>query len=72
MATKRAYVETSVISYLTGKLSVNDLVRAHQRVTADWWDRRDEWDCIVSPITLWEIREETPRRPQNDWIGRGA
>ena len=60
MVAKRAYVETSVISYLTGKPSVNDLVRAHQRVTADWWDRRAEWDCVVSPITLWEISRGNP------------
>jgi len=31
------YIETSVISYLTAKLSRDLIVAAHQQITNDWW-----------------------------------
>jgi len=34
----KLYLETSVISYLTARLS-NDLIMAsHQKLTYDWWE----------------------------------
>lgn len=33
-----AYIETSVISYLTGRMSSNLIVAAHQQITQEWWD----------------------------------
>ena len=40
----KAYIETSVVSYLTAKPS-RDLVRAaHQQVTREWWATRDGFE----------------------------
>ena len=52
------YVETSVISYLTARLSANLVVAARQRITRAWWEtRRDGYDLVVSPIVLEEVSE---------------
>ena len=32
-----AYIETSVISYLTGRQSRDAIAAAHQQLTRDWW-----------------------------------
>jgi hypothetical protein len=32
-----AYVETTVISYLTAQASRDIVVAAHQQITRDWW-----------------------------------
>jgi hypothetical protein len=31
------YIETSVISYLTARMSRDLVVAAHQQITQDWW-----------------------------------
>lgn len=36
----RVYVETSVISYLTARLSRDLIVAAHQQLTQQWWSER--------------------------------
>ncbi len=48
MAKPRAYVETSVISYLTAQPSRDLVVAAHQEVTREWWSGRDRFDLLVS------------------------
>jgi len=41
----KLYLETSVISYLTARLSSDLIVVAHQKITSNWWDnRRLEFD----------------------------
>lgn len=60
MRKKRIYVESSVISYLTAKPTRVELKRAHQNLTAVWWKRRDEWDCFVSPLVVYEISQGDP------------
>ena len=60
MAKKRVYVETSVFSYLTARLSRDELVRVHQRLTTDWWERHSDWNCFLSPIVLMEISRGDP------------
>ena len=48
----KAYIETSVISYLTAWPS-RDLVRAaHQQVTRDWWAARGSFDLFASQFVL--------------------
>lgn len=48
----KAYVETSVVSYLTAWTS-RDLVRAaHQQVTRDWWATRKSYDLFISQFVL--------------------
>jgi len=63
---KRVYVESSVISYLTSRPARDELNRMRQRQTVMWWERRYEWECVVSPIVMAEIargdREAAARR----------
>ena len=49
------YIETSIISYLTARLS-NDLrVAANQKTTIEWWEnRRLDFDLFVSEFVLTE------------------
>ncbi|MFQ5630244.1 MAG: type II toxin-antitoxin system VapC family toxin [bacterium] len=50
------YIESSIISYLTGKPSRDLIVAAHQQITVEWWDNvRPEVDCFVSPFVIQEI-----------------
>jgi hypothetical protein len=50
------YVETSVISYLTGRISRDLVVAGHQQITRDWWDTADrEYDLIASDAVMREI-----------------
>lgn len=48
----KAYIETSVISYLTAVPSRDLVVAAHQQVTRDWWDTRDVFELFVSQFVL--------------------
>jgi hypothetical protein len=36
----RVYIETSVVSYLTSRLSTDMIVAAHQDLTRKWWKGR--------------------------------
>jgi len=55
------YIETSVISYLTARMSRELLVAAHQQITQEWWQNaRPQFDCFVSPIVLDEIIKGDP------------
>ena len=57
----RVYVETSVISYLSGRRSRDIIVAAHQEVTADWWQvRRPLFDLFVSQSVLAEAAAGDP------------
>lgn len=57
----RAYIETSVISYLAADPSQDLIVAAHQRVTAEWWRRRARFDLYVSELVLQEISAGNPQ-----------
>ncbi len=50
------YIETSVISYLTAKLSRDLIIAAHQHITNDWWENAlPNYEAFISPIVLEEI-----------------
>ncbi len=50
------YIETSVISYFTAKLSRDLIVAAHQQITNEWWENAlPHYNAFVSPIVLEEI-----------------
>ena len=50
------YIETSVISYLTAKLSRDLIVAAHQQITNDWWENAlSKYEAFISPVVLEEI-----------------
>ncbi len=55
---KRVYVETSIVSYLTGRPSRNLLALAWREVTVEWWDRRrGQFEVFISEL----VREEAGR-----------
>ena len=55
------YVETSIISYLTGRASQNVVVTAHQRLTRKWWNgQRHQFELFVSPLVLQEAALGNP------------
>jgi hypothetical protein len=66
MATRRVYLETSVVSYLTAFPSRDVVVAGHQQVTRDWWSRRARFELFVSDAVRQEVsrgdREAAARR----------
>jgi PIN domain len=57
------YVETSVVSYLVGRMNRRDLVvAAHQELTREWWERRrHDFDLFASAVVV----EEAARGDQS-------
>jgi len=52
----KVYVESSVISYLTGRPSRDSIVAANQSVTKQWWQsERSDVELFISQIVLLEI-----------------
>ena len=53
---ERVYIETSVVSYLTGRRSRDTVIAAHQKLTRQWWDTRaSAFELVVSEL----VREES-------------
>ena len=49
------YIETSVISYLTARMSRDLIIAAHQQITHEWWETvLPNCEVYVSPIVLEE------------------
>ena len=48
----KAYVETSIISYLTAWQSRDIVLAAHQQVTRDWWTSRGNFELFASQFVL--------------------
>ncbi|HKR65941.1 MAG TPA: hypothetical protein VJZ00_19575 [Thermoanaerobaculia bacterium] len=53
------YVETTIVSYLVGWLSRNDLqVAAHQELTRRWWTtRRSDFELFASSVVIDEAAD---------------
>lgn len=52
----RVYLETSVVSYLVGRLSRDVIVLANQELTREWWSsRRGEYDLFISEVVVGEV-----------------
>lgn len=52
------YVETSVISYATGRLSRSLQVAANQQLTRQWWNTAErDWHLLISPLVIAEVAE---------------
>jgi predicted nucleic acid-binding protein len=51
-----AYIETSVVSYLTARRNQRDLiVAAHQELTREWWEsRRQDFTLFASAVVIEE------------------
>ena len=57
----RAYLETSFVSYVVGRLSRDVIVLGNQELTRDWWlRRRREYDLFVSEVVVREIAAGNP------------
>lgn len=51
----RVYLETSVVSYLVGRLSRDVVVLGNQELTREWWvTRRGEYDLFISEVVIGE------------------
>ena len=48
----KAYVETTIVSYLTALPSRDLVLAAHQQVTRDWWSTREAFELFVSQSVL--------------------
>ena len=47
------YIETSVVSYLTARISHDLVVASRQRLTREWWaKRRGSFHCVTSQEVL--------------------
>ena len=50
-----AYIETSVVSYLTARPSRDVVIAAYQQITREWWRiAPDRFDLVVSALVLSE------------------
>ena len=50
-----AYIETSVVSYLTARPSRDVVVAAYQEITRQWWqDAPDRFDLVASELVVTE------------------
>lgn len=50
---KRAYLETSFISYLTARPSRDLVIAARQQITLEWWSkRRGDFELVTSQLVL--------------------
>jgi hypothetical protein len=59
------YVETSVVSYLTGRPSSDLIVAAHQKATQDWWVKRSgHFELLISKFVSDEIQVGHPEAAQ--------
>lgn len=57
-AKPRVYVETTIVSYLTARLSRDLVTAAHQQITQQWWsDRRKAFNLCASQAVINEAGE---------------
>jgi hypothetical protein len=55
------YIETSIVSYLTGRPSRDVILAGRQALTVEWWDsRRDRFDLYVSALVVTEAEDGDP------------
>jgi hypothetical protein len=66
---KRAYIETTIFSYLAARPSRDLIVAARQEITRDWWEiHRRKYELFISPVVLREVEagdEDASRRRLN-------
>lgn len=55
------YLETTIISYLTSRLSRDLIVAGHQQITQSWWqNKRSDFNLLVSESVKAEIGDGDP------------
>lgn len=61
MVKKSVYLETSLISYLTNRLSRDIVTAGHQVITRDWWEmRRGYFELFASEVVKEEVAQGIP------------
>src|SRR4029450_9077135 len=57
----RAYLETTIVSYLTARPSRDLITAAHQHITQQWWHtQRARFDLFVAPPVMQEAQAGDP------------
>ena len=58
---RKAYIETSVISYLTARPSRDLVIAAYQEVTREWWrDAATRYNLVASELVVREASAGDP------------
>ena len=58
---RTVYLETTIVSYLTGRPSRDLIIAARQELTHEWWENhRNRFKLVVSPIVLAEVGRGDP------------
>jgi hypothetical protein len=57
---RTVYVETSIISYLTSRVSRDLIAAARQQLTQTWWDSRSNYDLYISEVVSRECAAGDP------------
>jgi hypothetical protein len=61
MSLPKLYLETTILSYLTARRSLDLRLAADQQATQEWWEvQRGEYDLYVSAAVLAEAGESDP------------
>lgn len=61
----RVYLETSVVSYLVGRLSRDVVVLGNQELTREWWGtKRDDYEFFISEVVIGEVAIGDPQLAQ--------
>ena len=50
----KAYLETTIVSYLAASPSRDIVIAGHQQVTREWWERRNRFELFVSEAVVEE------------------
>ena len=57
----KAYLETTVVSYLTSRRSRDVVVAAYQEITREWWrDAQDNFQLVASQLVVSEAGSGDP------------
>jgi hypothetical protein len=58
----RIYIETTIVSYLTGRPSRDVVIAGHQQSTHEWWDtRRTSYELCTSELVFVEAASGDPQ-----------
>jgi len=60
MKKPKVYIESSTISYLTAWPSRDIVVNARQKLTHEWWARRNRYELFISSTVIEEITDGDP------------
>ena len=57
----KVYIETTIVSYLTGRSAREVVALGHQQVTRDWWEKdRHDFELYTSQVVITESERGDP------------